>query len=165
MNIFFLSEDPKLSAQYLCNQHVVKMSLESCQMISTYMSIKHPDIVNTALMKPSYVNHPCNLWLLEEEKNIVWLLSHLSGLLTECQYRGFKVNRRFEAILWCVTQQMTSLAYDDTVEPVLCMPDEFKVHATPVKCYRAYYQHKALTFKRPMKYTNRCQPKWLTLPL
>ena len=35
MNIFFLDKTPYKSAQYLCDKHVVKMILESAQMLST----------------------------------------------------------------------------------------------------------------------------------
>lgn len=35
MNIFYLDSDPKLAAQQICNVHVNKMIIESCQMLST----------------------------------------------------------------------------------------------------------------------------------
>ena len=35
MNIFFLDKTPEKSAQYLCDKHIPKMLLESCQMLST----------------------------------------------------------------------------------------------------------------------------------
>ena len=35
MNIFHLHEDPKICAEYHCDKHVVKMILETAQMLST----------------------------------------------------------------------------------------------------------------------------------
>ena len=35
MNIFVLSENPWLAAQQMCDKHVVKMPLETAQMLST----------------------------------------------------------------------------------------------------------------------------------
>jgi hypothetical protein len=35
MNIFFLDADPKQAAQMQCDKHVVKMVLETAQMLST----------------------------------------------------------------------------------------------------------------------------------
>ena len=35
MNIFFLDKDPKIAAQLQCDKHVVKMVLETAQMVST----------------------------------------------------------------------------------------------------------------------------------
>ena len=35
MNIFYLDKDPVVAAQMMCDKHVVKMILESAQMLST----------------------------------------------------------------------------------------------------------------------------------
>ena len=35
MNIFHLHKDPKICAKYHCDKHVVKMILETAQMLST----------------------------------------------------------------------------------------------------------------------------------
>ena len=35
MNIFVLDNDPKIAAQMMCDKHVVKMIVESCQLMST----------------------------------------------------------------------------------------------------------------------------------
>ena len=35
MNIFYLDKDPKKAAEYSCDKHVVKMILESAQMLCT----------------------------------------------------------------------------------------------------------------------------------
>ena len=35
MNIFVLDEDPRVSAEMVCDKHVVKMIIESAQMLST----------------------------------------------------------------------------------------------------------------------------------
>ena len=38
MNIFILDRDPKVCAQYHCDKHVVKMILETAQMICTVLN-------------------------------------------------------------------------------------------------------------------------------
>ena len=35
MNIFYLHDDPKIAAEMSCDKHVVKMILESAQVLST----------------------------------------------------------------------------------------------------------------------------------
>ena len=35
MNIFYLDKDPKVAAQMMCDKHIVKMILESAQLLST----------------------------------------------------------------------------------------------------------------------------------
>ena len=44
MNIFFLDKDPKIAAQLQCDKHVVKMILETAQMLSTAARAKGHDI-------------------------------------------------------------------------------------------------------------------------
>ena len=36
MNIFVLDKNPYISAQMMCDAHVVKMIVESCQLLSTH---------------------------------------------------------------------------------------------------------------------------------
>ena len=46
MNIFFLDTDPKTSASYHCDKHVVKMIIESAQLLSTAHRELDPDAVD-----------------------------------------------------------------------------------------------------------------------
>ena len=54
MNIFFLHEEPDVSAEYLCDKHVPKMLLETCQMLSTAIQ-KYTERLDD-LYKPAYQN-------------------------------------------------------------------------------------------------------------
>ena len=49
MNIFVLDEDPTIAAQMQCDKHVVKMIVESAQMLST----AHRMLDGKMIMKPS----------------------------------------------------------------------------------------------------------------
>jgi hypothetical protein len=49
MNIFVLSDDPVQAAQDQCDKHVVKMIVESAQMLSTV----HRMLDGTITMRPS----------------------------------------------------------------------------------------------------------------
>jgi hypothetical protein len=70
MNIFVLDTDPQIAAGFLCNKHVVKMSLESAQMLcSAFENGEAP-------YKRSYYNHPCTKWARESQANYEWLLAH-----------------------------------------------------------------------------------------
>ena len=64
MNIFKLDESPVVSAKYACDKHVVKMILESAQMLCAV----HPE--GTAPYKRSFYNHPCTKWVRESNLNI-----------------------------------------------------------------------------------------------
>ena len=98
MNIFILSTQPIIAAQLQHDRHVVKMILESCQMLSTaiqlndayrelYDTMPGMRIVDRSLYKPTHANHPCNIWVRESAANFVWLTLHLNGLLDEYAHR------------------------------------------------------------------------------
>ena len=49
MNIFYLDRDPVVAAQLMCDKHVVKMILESAQILSTaHRAIDGDDRANEA---------------------------------------------------------------------------------------------------------------------
>jgi len=68
MNIFVTSNCPKLSAQALDNKRVVKMVLETAQLLSTAIFI-NSTITYDNLYKPTHVKHPCtNLGSIKPRK-------------------------------------------------------------------------------------------------
>ena len=72
MNIFCLSECPNESARWLVDKHVVKMLLESLQIMSTvadYLGLQGP-------YRPVMLNHPCTIWARESSENFSWLWQH-----------------------------------------------------------------------------------------
>ena len=78
MNIFYLDEDPRLCAQYHCDRHVIKMILESAQLLCTAVNILAGEQVTP--YKSTHVNHPCSIWVREsfDNWNYVWnLAKHL----------------------------------------------------------------------------------------
>ena len=77
MNIFVLSEDPIEAAQMQCDQHVVKMTLETAQMLCT------PFPNGSAPYKHTHYNHPCNVWVRESKANFIWLCDHGDALAQE----------------------------------------------------------------------------------
>ena len=81
MNIFVLDESPVVSAKYACDKHVVKMILESAQMLCAI----HPE--GTAPYKRSYYNHPCTKWARESFENYDWLIRHAYALCAEYSRR------------------------------------------------------------------------------
>ena len=69
MNIFFLDKTPDMSAKYLCDKHVPKMLLETCQMLSTAVQ-KYAGRIEE-LYKPAYPKHPSTIWAGETRNNFV----------------------------------------------------------------------------------------------
>jgi hypothetical protein len=83
MNLFATDHDPKLAAQNLDDRRVVKLILESAQMLSTavrletdYADVYAPDLI----YKVAHANHPCTLWVRASEDNFRWTLDHMTAL-------------------------------------------------------------------------------------
>ena len=82
MNIFVTDPDPIKSAQVLPDKHIVKMPLETCQMLSIVASKKWghgigelPKLDGTPYKtdKGAFRNHPCTIWA---QQNWSWLIRH-----------------------------------------------------------------------------------------
>ena len=65
MNIFYLDHDPVIAAQMSCDKHVVKMILESAQMLSTSHRVLDGDEYanEVGLYKLAHKNHPSTIWV------------------------------------------------------------------------------------------------------
>ena len=63
MNIFYLHKDPVKAAQYQYNKHVVKMILESAQMLCT--SHHYYGNGDNVPYKKAHYNHPSTIWVRE----------------------------------------------------------------------------------------------------
>ena len=72
MNIFATDPDPIISALALDDKRVVKMTLESAQIICSALILRGL----TAPYKPTHLKHPCVMWAAESIHNISWLLRH-----------------------------------------------------------------------------------------
>jgi len=89
MNIFVTSMDPIESAKNLDDQRVVKMIVESAQMLSTSMNVRGLN----GPYKTTHKNHPCTAAVTYNYENYKWLLSHFTALLEEYTYRYGKVHK------------------------------------------------------------------------
>ena len=148
MNIFFLHKDPIRAAKAQCDKHVVKMVLETTQMLSTAARRHDYD----AGYQTAYPNHPMTRWVGDTWDNFNWALMHGEALSCEYTFRYKKFHKCHE-ILQQISQAVKLSSRDifDITTPPLCMPDEFKCDDY-VRAYRDYYIHKIGEWKRP--------PKW-----
>ena len=72
MNIFHLHKVPKVCAEYHCDKHVVKMILETAQMLSTAYQ-RHCGL-DEYLYKPAYPKHPMTIWVGDSIENYKYAL-------------------------------------------------------------------------------------------
>jgi hypothetical protein len=90
MNIFVTDYNPLISARNLDDKRVVKMVLESAQLLSTTMhEVGAPD----PPYRKTHVNHPCSKWVRESRGNYLWLIEHMKELCLEYSRRYHKIHK------------------------------------------------------------------------
>lgn len=68
MNIFFLARDPVEAAQSLVDKHIVKMPVESAQMMSTAHRMLDGEFVNYEYWDSNFQTRLKKMWLLDGEE-------------------------------------------------------------------------------------------------
>ncbi len=158
MNIFYLSENIQECAAFHGDKHVLKMIIESAQMLSTaHWMLGNPD-TNIRLYKKTHENHPCSVWVRQDFYHYQYLYGLFCCLLEEYKYRYGKTHKTSGLIksLVLVPSSITKRCFS---EPPQCMPDEFRRENT-VEAYRAYYKQKYAD--GIVQYHNkRAIPEWL----
>ena len=72
MNIFVVSADHQQCAQALDDRRLIKMILETAQMLST--ALAEVETGNVALYKPTHLNHPCTRWVMSSDIHRNWTI-------------------------------------------------------------------------------------------
>lgn len=157
MNIFVLDENPIQAAQMQCDKHVVKMILESAQMLCTAHRVHDPEDCDQSLYKLAYVNHPCTVWARECSENYQWLLSHFVELCHEYTRRYDKIHR-CQRLMFSLSPCPSAMRDGPKTPHPLCMPPSYKCDNV-VKSYRRFYMSKQYRFD--MKWSApSCSPVW-----
>ena len=133
MNIFVLDKNPHVAAMYACDKHVVKMILESAQMLCSVQ----PE--GTAPYKRSFYNHPCTKWVRASSENYDWLIEHARALCTEYTRRYGKVHKSEKVIDWCDANR-PELPDVGLTPFAQAMPEDYK-NEDAVEAYRTYYRN------------------------
>jgi len=157
MNIFYLDRDPEIAAQMMCDKHVVKMILESAQMLSTAHRVLDGDgyANKFGLYKATHKNHPSAIWARTCWKQYSWLYQHMCYLMEEYTYRYGKHHKteRLWNPLGVSPQNLKMLPFTD---PPQCMPEICKAGDT-VSAYQTYYILEKSGFATWKK---RVMPEW-----
>ena len=136
MNIFYLDKDPVKAAEMQYNKHVVKMILESAQMLCTaHRYYGNEDVP----YKTAHLNHPSSIWCRQSIPNYMWLYNHMIALGKEYTKR---YGKNHLTITKCKEPLSVSPEGIDTyvsfTEPPQCMPDEYK-RDSAIHAYWLYY--------------------------
>lgn len=176
MNIFYLDRSPKKAAEYHVDKHVVKMILESAQLLSTSHRVldgevkrmktktgrwktyhELPDVRNSALYSSTHINHPSAVWVRQNRRNYLWLFSLFTELCAEYTHRYGKVHK-CEGMMKVLGEFPNNLPEGTFTEPTPAMPDQYKVLGNSVQSYKNYYLGEKT---RMFSWKNRQQPDWI----
>jgi hypothetical protein len=156
MNIFVLDENPQVAAQMHNDKHVIKMILETSQILCGVHHMSNPTSTLQVPYKLSHKNHPCSIWARDCIENYIWLCDLGLSLCEEYTYRYGKRHKSQDVIEWCITNIPNLRENGDVTPFALAMPDECKVN-TVVESYRLYY----ITHKKGFSsWKNRNKPEW-----
>ncbi len=157
MNIFFLDWDVEKNAQYHCDKHVVKMILETAQLLCGVHHVTAHDTAHVPY-KLSHKNHPCSIWARDSMSNYLYLCEIGLALCEEYTYRYGKRHKSQEVIEWCLMNkpQIQDIGF---TTPPKAMPDEYKTEDV-IESYRKYYLGAKKTF---LTWKERKVPEWVIL--
>lgn len=133
MNIFVLHQDPQVAAKMACDKHVVKMILETAQMMCTVTASHGYDTP----YRSTHAKHPCTIWAAKSRHNWNWLTDYGLALCAEYTKRYSKVHKSQSVIQYC--RDANFKLPDTRLTPFAqAMPPQYRSDCA-VTAYRAYY--------------------------
>ncbi len=158
MNIFVTDDCPVQSARNLPDKHIVKMPLETCQMLSIIYSdwyygvgkLYKQDGTPYATKHGAFRNHPCTQWAAANQYNLAWLIMHGLALCDEYHARYGKIHTCQDVIHQAV--RIYNACFDYPVSQsyykvglfTRAMPEYLKYDTTitTIQAYKAYLNTK-----------------------
>ena len=158
MNIFVTDRCPVQSARNLPDKHIVKMPLETCQMLSIIYSdwyygvgkLYKQDGTPYRTSHGAFRNHPCTQWAAANQYNLAWLILHGVALCDEYYQRYYKVHTCYDVLCQaqviyhdCFTIKLTDAAAQVT-DFTRAMPESIKFDTTidTITAYKQYLNTK-----------------------
>ena len=178
MNIFYLDKSPVISAQMMHDKHVVKMILETAQLLSTAHRVldgemyigktsntgrnvkrwkMEDEYMEEKLYKATHINHPSAVWARESSENYKWLYYHFAALCQEYTHRYGKTHMSEDKLIIALAIPPKNIPNTHLTNMPQAMPDEYKCDDS-IQAYRNYYIGAK---KTQSKYTKREAPLWL----
>lgn len=165
MNIFFLSLIPAEIAEMSCDQHVVKIQLEICQMLYTawYFANEEAFVGENAPFtkdgkrrgyRPAHKKHPMTMWVGSSLENYLYACEIGIALTLEYTRRYNKVHTCAEHLIWLrnhhpshFEEKRSDTAYYSKEGIPECMPEDYKCESV-IDAYQLYYMMEKMSFAR-----------------
>ena len=145
----------------MVDKHVVKMIVETAQLLSTAHRVIDGIEVQLTLEKngktrkkkvwvlddhrndifynATHINHPSAVWTRESVENYNWLVDHLFALGDEYTYRYGKKHLTIQKLGYEIQSPPFGLKDWDWTEPKCAMDDSYIISEDYVTNYRNYY--------------------------
>lgn len=142
----------------MCNKHVVKMIVESAQILCT---VAHKRGVDVPYL-PTHAHHPCVKWTAASPDNQAWLMEHFLGLCDEYTRRYHRIHATEVKLVASWSQLASPGDWTRATGFAQAMPNEWRIPSDPVTAYRCYYIAEKSSFAR---WHPRAQaPSWWPFP-
>ncbi len=151
MNIFVIDYNPQKSAIYLDDKRVVKMIVESAQILSACLHIWN--VNESGIYKLTHKNHPCVKWASYSIKHYSWLFDHFVALCDEYTTRYGKKHKSSNLIP--IFYKYKELYDGKSLNYCNCSGDD---SSNIISSYKFCLQQKWKHDKRKPSWTNRRQP-------
>ncbi len=135
MNVFAVDADPGRAARALCDRHVVKMTLETAQILC---SAARTRLHQEAPYRATHPNHPCVGWAAARRGNGEWLVRHGLALAEEYRRRFGRVHAS-HAVIARMARRGPPPSPGQRRQPFAqVMPERYRGRDA-VEAYRRYY--------------------------
>jgi len=148
MNIFYLDKCPDKAARLQYNKHVVKMILESAQMLCT--AHHHYGNGDNVPYKKAHYNHPSTIWVRDNCENYAWLYRHMIALGEEYTKRYGKTHLSITKCKEPLSKTPPDMPWLGFTQPPQAMPDEYKDKCS-IQAYWNYYIGEKYIVANPKK--------------
>jgi hypothetical protein len=161
VNVFASDPDPARAALALADRHVVKMALESAQIVWTALHLAAPSEVPPGGYRPTHQGHPCVRWAASSRAAYLWVADHGEALCAEYAHRYGRVHGSLAALLGA--RAAASLIPADPAPPIpQAMPEALR-GPDPYAAYRRCLTAKYQAWGPAARWTRREPPDWLAL--
>ena len=178
MNIFYVDSNPEVAARNMVDRHVVKMILETAQLLSTaHRVIDGEEYVGQSqsgrkakrwrlsgnadaiMYAATHINHPSAVWVRENSANYDWLYDHLLALGREYTHRYGRTHLTIDKLKDILEDAPENIEQSNVMTKMpSSMDKQYIVSVDPITNYRNYYNYGKTDL---LRWSNRPPPQWI----
>jgi len=178
MNIFYVDSNAEVAARNMVDRHVVKMILETAQLLSTAHRVidgeeyvgqsqsgrkakrwRLSGNVDAIMYAATHINHPSAVWVRENSANYDWLYDHLLALGREYTYRYGRTHLTIDKLKDILKDAPENIEQSNVMTKMpSCMDKQYIVSLDPITNYRNYYNYGKTDL---LRWSNRPPPQWI----